>query len=380
MTMNKSTLIALGLIIIAFGGLFFAAQNGNNGGGAKVAITAEDWTRGASSPKVTIIEYGDFQCPACGAYEPLFRQAQEDFKDSLLFAYRHFPLVQIHPNALLASKACEAAGKQGKFWEMHDLLFEKQTEWSNATNAKDLVKGYAASLALDATRFATDLDSKEIEEKIRNHYEGGAKVGVSGTPSLFVNGEKVTNPRDYQELKRMIEDAIEKGSVAGGASKTYHIHADFKAYVNGKALDFSSDKYQSTKEAELDAHTHFHDKNSSTIHIHKEGITLRYFLNTFGIVLTSGCLRLDTGEQYCEGQGKDLALYVNGIEVKNMADYEVKDLDRILLTYGTPSAERVATELTSVTDTACIYSETCPERGTPPTEECVGGLGTTCEE
>ncbi|MBX4215487.1 DsbA family protein [Candidatus Parcubacteria bacterium] len=210
--MNKTTVIAVVLIILAFGGLYFAARRDTGENGAATAVVATDWTRGAKNPKVTMIEYSDFQCPACGAYEPLLAQAQAEFKDTLQFAYRHFPLTQIHQNALLAAQASEAAGKQGKFWEMHDLLFQKQSEWSNSATAKALFEGYAATLKLNAARFAADIDSKEVEDAIKADFEEGLRLGVNATPTIYVNGKKIASPRDYAALKSTLEAAIATGT------------------------------------------------------------------------------------------------------------------------------------------------------------------------
>ena len=123
------------------------------------------------------------------------------------FAYRHFPLPQ-HKNAKLAATVAEAAGLQGKFWEMHDLIFQNQSDWSEDKNAAVIFAKYAQDIGLDLARFQTDIASDEIKAKIENDYKSGVKAGVNSTPSFFLNGKKITNPRNYDEFKNAIEQAL----------------------------------------------------------------------------------------------------------------------------------------------------------------------------
>ena len=123
------------------------------------------------------------------------------------FAYRHFPLPQ-HKNAKLAATVAEAAGKQSKFWEMHDLIFQNQSAWSEEKNAAILFAKYAQDLGLDLARFQTDIASDEIKAKIENDYQSGVKAGVNSTPSFFLNGKKMDNPRNYDEFKNAIEQTL----------------------------------------------------------------------------------------------------------------------------------------------------------------------------
>src|SRR6185503_9033137 len=128
----------------------------------------------------------------------------------LKVVFRHFPITQIHQNALLAAKASEAAGIQGKFWEMHDMLYDKQSEWSGGLNAHDFILSYAKTIGLNTTKFDADLNSKAIEEKIIAEYNEGIKLGVEGTPTFFLNGKKLNSPRSLEEFNKMIKDALPK--------------------------------------------------------------------------------------------------------------------------------------------------------------------------
>lgn len=201
---------SIGLIIVLLFGYYFYATSVNPKitNNESVVITQTDHVRGAKNGKVTLVEFGDFQCPACGAYEPIIRQVLADNKDTLKFSFRHFPLTQMHKNALLAAKASEAAALQGKFWEMHDILYDKQEEWGEALNARDFILTYANTINLDVKKFTTDLDKKEIEDKILAEYKEGVSLGIQGTPTFFVNGKKVeNNVRDLASFNLMIKNA-----------------------------------------------------------------------------------------------------------------------------------------------------------------------------
>jgi len=200
--------IVLGIVAVVFAFRFSGGSASDQPILAVDAVAVSDQTKGNSESKVLLVEYGDFQCSACGRYHPLLKQLNQEFGDRIQFVYRHFPLKQTHRNAEPAAFAAEAAGKQGKFWEMHDLIFEGQENWSEKRNAKDTFVEYAKSLDLDMEKFQTDVKSKEIKNKVRNDYSSGIKAGVNSTPTLFLNGKKLRNPRDYEELKKLVEDAL----------------------------------------------------------------------------------------------------------------------------------------------------------------------------
>lgn len=202
------------LIIVVVGGLAFAIWNRHlpaSSTGTLSAVTGADWLEGNRVAKTVLIEYSDFQCPACGAYFPILQQLRRDLGPQMAFVYRHFPLPQ-HQNAKLAAYAAEAAGRQGKFFEMHDMIFEHQSDWSEQSNARDIFIGYADSLHIDHARFVTDLDSQGIKDKVDNDFNGGVAAGVNSTPTFFLNGQKITNPRSYDEFKNLITG---NGNAAG---------------------------------------------------------------------------------------------------------------------------------------------------------------------
>jgi len=175
-------------------------------GGTVKAADNNDWIKGIplKDAKVILIEYSDFQCPACAAYYSMVKQIGKEFKN-VSVVYRHFPLSQ-HANARPAAQAAEAAGKQGKFWEMHDMLFENQTIWSGLTSADETFNTYARTLGLDVEKFKTDFNSAEIKTKIEADYQSGADQ-IDGTPTFFLNDKKLQNPKNYDEFRSIIQQA-----------------------------------------------------------------------------------------------------------------------------------------------------------------------------
>lgn len=167
-----------------------------------------DWVKGEKGAKVSLIEYSDLQCPACLAYYPVIKQLADEFGESVNFVYRHFPLRAIHFNSQLASQAAEAAGLQGKFWEMHDLLFEKQESWAKATNPEELFIQYAKEMGLNLEQFNKDLNSDVIKQEVEKDYQSGLAAGVNATPTFFLSGIKIQNPRSFDEFKGIIEKEI----------------------------------------------------------------------------------------------------------------------------------------------------------------------------
>lgn len=158
--------------------------------------------------KVILVEFSDFQCPACRAYYPVVKQLRDEFGDKLILEYKYFPLRNIHKNADISALAGESARLQSKFYEMEELLFTKQDEWAFSGDASSFFRNYAEVIGLDVERFNSDIDSSAVYDRINSDYQKGVSLGVSGTPTFFVNGKKITNPRGYDEFKSIIEQAL----------------------------------------------------------------------------------------------------------------------------------------------------------------------------
>lgn len=167
-------------------------------------ISASDRIKGSNAKTNILVEYSDFQCPACRSYYPLIKRLVEEEEEKFTFVYRHFPLKSIHAQAELAARAAEAAGSQGKFWEMHNMLFENQQLWAGSSSARDTFIKYAEELSLDVEKFKTDMDSSEVKAKVNSDYASGIRANVQGTPTFFLNGKTINNPASYAELKSAV--------------------------------------------------------------------------------------------------------------------------------------------------------------------------------
>jgi len=220
--------VTLGVIVIVLGLMWFVGSTPIAVPGGNIVppvVTEADWQTGNSTMPVTIVEYSDFQCPACRAYYSVLKRLEAEYASSTNFVYRHFPLAQ-HLDAQLAAYAVEAAGTQGKFFEMHDILFEKQGEWGIdssilPTDPKELTAsmrtiletklfGYAESLNLDMQKFKADMVSTEIHDKVTRAIADGKSLGIPATPTFFLNGKQLANPNGYDEFKNLIDAALKK--------------------------------------------------------------------------------------------------------------------------------------------------------------------------
>jgi protein-disulfide isomerase len=161
----------------------------------KRTVDKKDWVRGPADAPVTLLEYGDFECPFCGQAFWELKRLEQAVGDRVRFVFRHFPIAQAHPHALLAAEAAEAAGAQGKFWEMHDTLFANQ----HALEPADLLE-YADEIGLDRQRFTRDLHEHRFAPKVRRDFMEGVRSGVNGTPTFFINGERWNGPHTAEAL------------------------------------------------------------------------------------------------------------------------------------------------------------------------------------
>ncbi len=241
--MNDKTFMAvIGVIIVAVIGAFFifGGEDSGNGGAfigepleiatgvaeGDEAVQRADHVVGPVDAKVVLIEYADFECPACAGFWPQLKQIEAAFPDDLAVVYRHNPLSSLHPNAFAAHRAAVAAANQGMFWEMHDLLYQRQNEWAAATSgltvsqAADRFEQYAQELSLNMEQFTADVESSETFDFIDSHLDSGNQLGVTGTPTLFLNGEEITE-RSAEELIGLIQDILDSqdGGDAGDSEE-----------------------------------------------------------------------------------------------------------------------------------------------------------------
>jgi len=168
-------------------------------------VGPEDHAQGSADAPVTLVEYGDYECPHCGHAHPIVKQVLKRLGKSVRFVFRNFPLGEMHPHAVRAAQAAEAAGLQNEFWPMHDRLFEHQ----RALETDDL-KRYAKQVGLDTTRFARDLDADAIAERVRSDFASGVRSGVNGTPTFFIDGTRFDESWDEDSLYEALRRASEK--------------------------------------------------------------------------------------------------------------------------------------------------------------------------
>jgi protein-disulfide isomerase len=213
MSGENKFLIGIGigtLVIIVAGVLFFSKKQAP----ASTTLSASDksqltenakHTKGDINAPVTIVEFGDIQCPACKAAQPIVHQMLEKYSQNTYFVFRHYPL-SVHKNSEVAAKAAEAAGAQGKFFEMVDYMFTNQSEWSEVANPRELFGKYAEQFGLNPDQFKQDMDKDW--ENIMSDFALGNKVAVESTPTFFINGEKYSGALQPEQFQQIIEDII----------------------------------------------------------------------------------------------------------------------------------------------------------------------------
>lgn len=186
---QKSIILVLviSLVVLIGGALLYST---NSTVADEELLQLAEKAKGSEAATVVLREYSDFQCPACASFAPVMEELAEKYPDTLRIEFHHYPL-PMHRNAVTASQAAEAAGVQGKFWEMHDLLFAKQNEWSPSINPRSAFVSYATELGLDVERFSRDMNSNQIRQVVRDETQAGRELAVDATPTFYLNGEKM---------------------------------------------------------------------------------------------------------------------------------------------------------------------------------------------
>ena len=225
MVMTKTRWIIFAVICFGILGLIIFVSKKDNGsstwsGDATKIITTgpiADHVFGSNAQKVTLIEYGDYECPGCGSLYPILKDILPKYQSSLTFIFRNFPLTTIHPNALAAATAAEAAGLQGKYFEYHDILYQNQQSWQDAsTNDRTTIfENYAKQLGLNITTFNSDLSSSEVADKINRDRSSATQFSVDSTPTVILDGQKLDQNTVFDESKltQAINDEYKKAGL-----------------------------------------------------------------------------------------------------------------------------------------------------------------------
>lgn len=203
--------------VILMAGSFLYANYASNK--ANEGVTLSSHVKGNADASVTLTEYSDFQCPACAQFYPLVQDLLKQYGDRIAFEYKHFPLISIHPYAVPAAKAAEAAGVQGKFFEMHDMLFENQNAWAKSATPQVFFAQYAEELGLDVVLFKQHMRASVIEDVIEAQFNEAQGLGLTGTPSFFLNGERMEF-ETYSDFIAAIEAALGVTPAAETGSNT----------------------------------------------------------------------------------------------------------------------------------------------------------------
>ena len=204
--MSKRFLGILVIIVLALGVVYWSTNRKSDKGSASSSSSSSSQLSshilGKGTTGVTLVEYGDYQCPYCGQYYPLIKSVTDKYQDQIAFQFRNFPLSQVHQNAFAGARAAEAAGLQNKYWEMHDLLYEQQNSWQGSTNVEPVFEQYATELGLNLTKFKTDYASSAVNNVINADESEGTKLGVQGTPTFFLQGPKPHYRSRFRETDR----------------------------------------------------------------------------------------------------------------------------------------------------------------------------------
>lgn len=214
--------ISILVVIAVFAGAFWYA--GQAGERANEGVVLEPNVKGNPDAEVVLVKHSDFQCPACAAAAPVVDSILETYGDQVRFEYKHFPLVSIHPLAIPAARATEAAGQQGEFFAMHDLLFENQQAWSSAPNPTAIFISYAEQIGLDVPTFRRHMSASLIDDHVQAEFNVARELGLSSTPTFFLNGEQLTF-QTYEELISQVEAAV----LGDQAPTTEAVEADVTA-------------------------------------------------------------------------------------------------------------------------------------------------------
>lgn len=213
--MSRESKILIGVLVVVVGGLiglFALANSGSSSSsgpapsGSKTIIRSSSHKEG--SGPVQMVEFGDYQCPACGAAFPNVQQLLKDYNGKITFYFRNFPLTQLHPNAMAGAQAAEAAAVQNKFWQYHDLLYQKQTEWGELADPSSKFVAYASQLGLDTAKFQSDMNSNAVKQTVLQDQADGNALNINATPTFFFNGQQFSGGYDYASLRDQVQSLL----------------------------------------------------------------------------------------------------------------------------------------------------------------------------
>jgi protein-disulfide isomerase len=211
----KPLIVIVVAIVIAAGAALYLSRSADRTAEAsdkspRVNIKSGGHIRGPANAQVTLVEFGDFQCPSCGGYHPLVKEILNRYPDKVRLEFHHYPLVDLHPNAMLGAMAAEAAGDQGRYWEMHDALFEHQAEWAPSRNAELVLLNLANRIGLNLNQFMQQLRSPALQDRILQDVTLGNSLHIMETPTFFIDGQRVYIKPTLEDFVKVVEANLHK--------------------------------------------------------------------------------------------------------------------------------------------------------------------------
>jgi protein-disulfide isomerase len=209
--MSKQFWGVLVVIALIFVGIFvFSGSKNTNSTNASSSTKATQNIEGQGKDNVTLVEYGDFECPYCEEYFPIVKQVQANYNTQIYFQFRNFPLTSIHPNAFAGARAAEAAALMGKFWEMHDTLYESSNweQWSTASDPTPFFYDYAQELGLNLTKFKSLFAGSQVNNLVTADMDAGTKLNIQGTPTFYLDGKQIQPAPTVASFSSLINAAI----------------------------------------------------------------------------------------------------------------------------------------------------------------------------
>ncbi len=220
--MSKQFLGVIAAVILIFVGVTVLTGNKSSNSGSKSGNSTATLTQhieGQGKAGVTLVEYGDYECPFCGQYFPTLQQVQTEFNQQIFFQFRNFPLVSIHQNAFAGARAAEAAGLQNKFWQMHDALYQYQNQWVSASDPTSLFNQFAQQLGLNVTQFKADYGSIKVNNLINADMAEGTKLNIQGTPTFYLDGKEIQIANTPSAFEKVINAEIAKKAASSSTTK-----------------------------------------------------------------------------------------------------------------------------------------------------------------
>lgn len=211
--MSKQFWGILAVIVLVFVGIFiFSGTGKNNNSSNSSNAKPTEHIEGLGKSGVTLVEYGDYECPYCEEYFPTVKQVQQEFNDQIYFQFRNFPLTSVHPNAFAGARAAEAAALQNKFWQMHDALYDSTNWqiWSTASDPTPYFNQYAQQLGLNVTQFKRDFGSSKVNATVNADMNAGNKLNINGTPTFYLDGKPITVSPTVSSFEKVINAEIAK--------------------------------------------------------------------------------------------------------------------------------------------------------------------------